>query len=277
MASPSSGLPLATVRVMGIAEMNFLNPLFDLARSLTSDEGSGDSFGLGGVEAGSSLSGDNRGTGGYWVSHSVTSSINAAVDQALTLEMLVRREEATITISAPWTLIRSAIETSSAALWVLDGNSRNVRQERALRMWHTDMEERDKWEKETGYSPTGRARTGRQRMTQIEGIAVDLGLRPAQINTRFNYSDVVEAAGRTIGLAPGIARARWREASGFAHGRVWPMLRLTTPEGAERSGDGAVNLALTFDENRLRDAAGLVMKVLNEAVLRYAEAARTES
>jgi hypothetical protein len=70
-------------------------------------------------------------------------------------------------------------------------------------------------------------------------------------------------------------RARWREASAFAHGRFWPQLALTSPTGAERI-PGGYGVALTLNEEHLKPLSRLTQDLLNGALLRWAHVSAPE-
>jgi hypothetical protein len=171
---------------------------------------------------------------------------------------------------APWTLLRGALEPASIALWVLKGGSRPYRRERALRVWNADYTERAKWEKDRRFTPVPPAKSGNDRAAAVRGLAKDktLGLRSQQISQQLSLSDTVADAGKYAGWKREEARARWREASGFAHGRTWPLLSLTSPVGAEVI-RGGVGLALTVDEKRLGELARLTTDIWQAAIDEY--------
>lgn len=117
--------------------------------------------------------------------------------------------------------------------------------------------------------PTPPAKTGKQRAAAILELAKKHGLRETQVSTELGYGDTVAAAGQAAGWARSQAFALWREAAAFAHGRTWPLLRLTTPADAELI-RGGVGLYLTLDEARLEPLARLTADVLHKAIDEYA-------
>jgi len=258
---------------VGQTELSYLAPLFDLASALLSGEGGdgSESFGLGQVDPNSSLARDDDALKGYAVSHIVAHAIGAGVDHALALRDYVAAGQ--VTNAAPWTLLRGVMEPSALAVWMLAPASRSGRRERALRVWYTDMLERGSWETDTGApAPEGEARTGRQRAEQVAKLARSLGLKESSVAVRVNYAEVIGKAGASVGHATGEARARWRECSGFAHGRTWPLLRRSTPEAAEPA-PGGYTLAVTFAEEYHRAAARLTTDLLAAALDTFAAAA----
>lgn len=254
------------------ADLSYLVPLFDIASSLLGDPRAElPAFGLGDVEVGSSLEKDDRPMQGYLVSHVVRQAIGAAVDHAITLRDVCA--SGAITNAAPWTLLRGVLEPAALAVWVMAPDKRSHRQERALRVWHTDMHERATWESKTGgRPPRSTARSGLDRAAAIRSIGEHAGLRPTQIATRLNYADVVGDSAAHIGRRREAGEALWRECSGFAHGRTWPLLTRSTPAAVNKTRDG-FELALTFAEEHHREAAALTTALLESALDTFAQRA----
>lgn len=253
------------------AELSYLLPLFDLASSLVDDDDLGDlQMGLGEIAPDSLLAGDDRNLMGFWVSMVVTNGITACLDHVVTLRDIVTREQGTITLNAPWTLLRAAVESAAMAVWVMESGQRATRRARALRIWHYDFGQRQLWENDTGRVPPPRGRSGTDRAREVLTLATDLGIKPTQVSTDINYADIVGHGAVTVGVDRTQARARWREASAFAHGRSWPLLALTSPTAAQEIA-GGFGLSLTLNEDRLRPLADLVHDLLEGALSRYAE------
>lgn len=255
-------------------DVTYLQPLFEVARAFLGDSPNPESigsFGLHEPDRTSSLAKDDEGTHPFWVSAVVAESIGAAVDHALALSVLTEAQHGRVTPSAPWTLTRGVAEPAATAVWILNGGNRVTRQERALRVWHHDMDERGKWERNLGEPPAG-VRSGAARATQIIKLAGSLGLREKQVAASFNLGDTVADAGTLIGWDRKTAFARWREGSAFAHGRFWPLMRLTTPDGGEQI-PGGLGMVLGFDESRHWELARLATGLLERAVDDYAAAA----
>lgn len=252
-------------------------PLFDLASSLTDDDDvENPAIGLGEIDPDSQLARDDRDLDGYWVSSLINTSVTAAVDHVATLKMLVLRESAVITASAPWTLLRAAVEAAGVGLWVAESDLRKTRRTRALRVWHYDYSERGKWEGDTGYQPSGKAKTGAARAKEVLELAANLDIKATQVSTDIAYVDCVATAAASVGWDRAAAKARWREASAFAHGRFWPQLSLTVPQGASRI-PGGYGMQLALNEDRLAPLASLAHDLLSGAVLRFSDLAQPES
>ncbi|GAA4822893.1 hypothetical protein ACFQ0K_16385 [Nocardioides caeni] len=259
---------------MSIAELSFLLPLFEMAGSLAdSDDVENMALGLGELAPDSELRRDDQGLDGRWVSIIVNNGIVSCLDHVITLRDLVVRERGTITVNAPWTLLRGAVESVATSVWVMAPEARKARRARALKVWHHDYQERQRWERDTAFVPTGNGKSGAERARETVELAVRLGIAPTQVSSSFAYSETVaNAAIELDNWTREAARARWREASAFAHGRSWPMIRLTTPTDAQLI-PGGVGLFLTLDERRLEPLASLVFDLLQHALIRYSDLA----
>jgi len=252
------------------AELGFLDPLFALADSLTSvDDQLGHSFGLGEPAPDSALARDDINLEGMWVSHVAISSMGALLDHVIQLRELMKGPEAAVTVNAPWTLMRGALESAGLALWVLSGSTRSTRRTRALRVLHHDYKERGKWEKEHRKQPEA-GQTGDDRAKQVEVLAGALDLDVAKVITDLSYGDAV---GLLVALPVGsteFAMARWREASAFAHGRTWPLLHLAMPTEVSRI-RGGFALRVVLDEQHYEPLTRLTHDILERALFVYAE------
>jgi hypothetical protein len=177
-----------------------------------------------------------------------------------------------VTHAAPWTVLRGVLEPAALAVWVLNGSTRKRRQERALRVWYHDYTERGKWKRDVDDDVVAPAKSAGARAGEIVAVAKSLDLRETQVVGPLNYADVVSHAGEAIGLKRALARARWRESSGFAHGRYWPLMRLGIPQSAERI-RGGFTAALGLSEEHHRKVAELATALLARALMDYATAA----
>ncbi|TMR97556.1 hypothetical protein [Nonomuraea basaltis] len=230
------------------------------------------SFGLGDIDEHSQLSLDDQGMDGRNVSTVVIHAIGAAIDHILTLHLLTTKA-GVVTNAAPWTLLRGAMEPAALAVWVLNGGSRDIRRERALRVWRQDMDDRGKWEEDTGYLITPPAKSGKIRAAEIVSHANSMGLRGDQVATKLYYSGLIERAAEIIGLDTKSIRAHWRASSGFAHGRSWASIRLSSPSSARRMRDG-YEFSMTLNEDEHRKLAEATTAFLTRALDDYAKAAQ---
>ena len=257
---------------MAKVEMSYLLPLFELAGSMVDDDPANVSFGLAEPDANSSLARDNEETKtkGYWVSLVVDQAITASLDHAIALRYLVGSGK--VTHAAPWTVLRGVLEPAALVVWVLNGSRRKRRQERALRVWYHDYTERGKWERDVNDVVVAPAKSASARAVEIVAVAKSLNLRETQVVGPLNYADVVAHAGEVIGLERALARARWRESSGFAHGRFWPWMRLGSPHSAEVI-RGGYAVAVGLAEEHHREVAALATDLLERALMDWAKAA----
>lgn len=254
------------------AELSYLLPLFDLSSSLVDDDVEHMEMGHGEIAPDGLLAGDDRDLTGYWVSMVVTNGVTACLDHVVTLRDIVTRERGAITLSAPWTLLRAAVESAAMAVWVMESGRRATRRSRALRLWHYDFGQRQLWENDTGRVPPTKGKSGRDRAKEVLALATDLGIKPTRVSTDINYADIVGDGAVAVGLDRTEARAQWREASAIAHGGSWPLLALTSPTAAQEI-QGGFGLSLTLNEDRLRPLADLAHDLLDGALKRYAELA----
>jgi hypothetical protein len=85
------------------------------------------------VESGSSLSGDDRATAPYQVSHVLSLCLAAGVDLHAAKSLVI--DQQVLHLAAPSSLARGALENFGTAYWILRPARRRDRVERALR-WH---------------------------------------------------------------------------------------------------------------------------------------------
>ena len=212
----------------------------------------------------SSLAADDTQLGSWRVSILVHSSLSAGVMHVDALIRLVTEAKALDPYS-PWTLLRGALENFATSGWLLAGGDRMDRRCRALSLWDEDFRNRAQYERDTGWTPPRpKAKSGEQRREQIQRIAGGLGLtlrRPLA-------NEIISAAAHEAGLDPDRARASWRVASGFAHGRFWPYMNATEPRSAAPLPDGYL-FAFVVDDEKLKTLAMACEKLFVHAVERY--------
>lgn len=261
---------------MTTADLVYLVPLFELTDSLTDDEDHANiTYGFGERAEGSQLARDDEGMAGYYVSHAVIGGFAAALDHAITLKHVVTRA-GIVTYAAPWTLLRGVLEPASVAAWILTGNTRRVRRKRALQVWHHDMTERGTWEDDIGHVAQPPAKHGKDRAKAIVDIAKRLELRPNQVTARLSHADCVANAGDAVGWPRKHARALWRECSGFAHGRTWPLGFRSSVSDVTRIRSG-FSAGFGLAEEHHEKVARLTYAVLERALREYADASAGRS
>jgi hypothetical protein len=185
---------------------------------------------------------------------------------------LLKPADAIVANSPPWTLLRGVLEPASVALWVMASPERRTRRQRALRVWYDDFEQRRLWEQDVRWKPSYQGKTAEQRLATVLKVSRRLGIPDTQITTPLNYCQAVEHAGKAVGRKAQVARARWREASGFAHGRFWTMMRLSELRPTTATVDD-VTMQSTLDENRLNELAVLTTQIVHGCMDRWSELA----
>jgi hypothetical protein len=192
-------------------------------------------------QLGCGLLADDVGVGSWNATTLIRNSITAGLMHVDSLSRLVVQLGHLDPVT-PWTVLRGALENFSTAVWLLSSNGRQEQQHRALIIWAQDFRNREQYEQDTGFKPTGNQKTGKQRLDEVVLLASQLGLPPV---TKPKIEDVVMAAAVQVGLNDVETRALWRVASGFAHGRQWPNLRALEPRGVRAVGlDYTVDLVL---------------------------------
>jgi hypothetical protein len=176
------------------------------------------------IEIGSSLAGDDKRSSPYQVSHGVTHTLSAAVDHLHALKVLVE-DAGTLHNSAPYTLARSAIETSSTALWMLAPKRRADRVRRRLIYAAQESKDGATMATEAGV-PVPRELP--EIMAAIQGVADRADVGDVQ-QPRLNVTQMIREADR-LDYTLMNALAAWRLCSGFAHGRLWPALAILERE-----------------------------------------------
>ncbi|MCD2198280.1 hypothetical protein LQ327_33435 [Actinomycetospora endophytica] len=136
---------------------------------------------------------------------------------------------------APQTLARSAVLGASHALWLLDHDSRQERQRRALRLAHEEFkQERTALRDMREISDVDNARLEEriELLTEWTDRTVaagqGLGLTPNQVQARLDDTTIIDTvAKRLVHIEPVNAdlvqayRLLWRTHSGTAHGLRW--------------------------------------------------------
>ncbi|MCW8103011.1 hypothetical protein [Streptomyces tauricus] len=238
----------------------YLTPLFELAVQSRED---GYYRPLPPPEPRSSLATDDAPLGPWPASQLIRTSYSAGLAHVDALRRLTAAGE--IDATSPWTLLRGALENFATGSWLLDGASRTERRQRALALWAEDMRNRAQHEHDTGHVPDPQGASGTERRQEIRDLATTLGL-PALAAPKTGL--ILEQAAPAAGLDPVALRASWRAASGFAHGRYWAHLRISTPRDAAETDDGYL-LKMVLDENEHRKLTGHCHTLLRHFTARY--------
>lgn len=176
------------------------------------------------VETGSSLAGDDRRSDPYQVSHAIIQLITVAVDHLHALKVLVG-DARKLHNSAPYTLVRSAIEAASTALWILAPRHRPTRLLRRLSHAAQDARDGTLMAQEEGVSVP---REFSERTTELELMAQRVALASGKLE-RLNVMSILREVD-SLGFTDLRALAAWRTCSALAHGRLWSSLSLLERE-----------------------------------------------
>ena len=172
---------------------------------------------------GSPMRADDKLLHPYQLSHATWHSLSHAVDHLSCLLTLLK-DAHVIHMYAPYSLVRSALENASAAVWMLRPASRTERVARRLRFAMNDIRNGEQAKRLAG---TVGPRSERERVDQVRGIAKRAGVDVAEAVHRVGYWEIVKAAG--TGPGADVIPLIWKLCSGMTHGDFW-----TTWAAAER-------------------------------------------
>jgi hypothetical protein len=197
------------------------------------------------IRPGSSLSGDDKRSSPYCVSHAVRMCLVGGVDHLHAAKSLVVDLQL-LHADAVYSLVRGSLENLSAAFWILHPSSRNKRIERTLR-WHA----RNFNEQKIALEPLGLAdaTTRDAKLAKLESVATPRGISTANVREGYRSSTAVKyAEEHSTNAAPLLP---WQLCSGFAHGRPWAILGMSEQDHYETADPGVLNLRLTSDLSRV--------------------------
>lgn len=245
---------------MGNADLGFLVPLFTLAATQHHGQFIGD---VAETHPQSSLGRDDALLDGYWATTLIRASITAGVDQLWSLRTVV--ESGSVGNHGLWATMRAALENFSSAACLVATPNRADRLALTLSMWDYDYRERRKWERDHGSDQGVKAVETKLGRIAERADRLDVRLSSASVG----YGELVYNAAALAGhQEPSVARAHWRVASGFAHGRLWPALHLSTPESA-RPIVGGLATAFTLDESKFQEIAEVTGLIGQLAIDRF--------
>jgi hypothetical protein len=170
------------------------------------------------VNDGSMLDRDDAATPYSPLTHLVGYMIGVAEDHLETVKTFVTVTEGGVPLMALYTLIRSAVESSSYGLWLLAPQDRNERVLRTLRMTWSNRKDVESLAIRRGTSDSDQLEHVRLRLTQIKDEIPELRNTPLnKIPTMTDIIDEADMHPRLIeGAYPGIVV--WKACSGIAHG-----------------------------------------------------------
>jgi hypothetical protein len=160
----------------------------------------------------------------HQISHAVWHSLSHGVDHLNCLRTLLR-DVRVIHMYAPYSLVRSALENASAAVWMLQPARRPDRIVRRLRFAAADISNGEAAKRLAGQVGP---RTKAERLDRVREIAQRTGIDPAEAMSKVGYGEIVQAAGGALGAGADVIFFCWKLCSGIAHGDFW-----TTPNAAQ--------------------------------------------
>ncbi|NLU61375.1 hypothetical protein HCA61_03755 [Rhodococcus sp. HNM0563] len=220
------------------------------------------------VSKGSSLCGDDRASDPYRVSHAVRHCVTAGVDHLHAAKVLVN-DDRILHIAAPFSLARGALETLSAAYWIVHPTSRDSRIERTLR-WHAqNFKDKDRALaplSQPDYTPL------EGKLSKLDAVA---DRRPGIVTTvrsGFTSTEVVKYADQN-GVKAKSALLCWRLCSGYAHGRPWAYLGASERDIYATTESSVVNIKMTASSGTALLVVLVGLHLLEDVLRTYSQRA----
>ena len=174
---------------------------------------------------GSPLQADDERTHPYESSHGAWHALSHAVDHLHCLRSVLR-DARMIHMYAPYSLVRAALENSSAAVWLLHPANRTERIIRRLRLAAVDIRNGEQAKTLVG---TVGPRSEEERLNQLRNLAAQAGADPTDAVRKVGYWEIVNKANEALMPSSKAIPFAWKLCSGIAHGDFW-----TTISAAER-------------------------------------------
>jgi hypothetical protein len=157
----------------------------------------------------------------------------AALDHLHALGTSVMSPTPVLHNSAPYTLMRGAIENAATALWIVHPASRQERITRTLRWFANDARDGETARQGAGLPLPGKPL--REHIAELGTIAVACGCDPVEATRNMVSTEMLKYADPLFPDTSASVLFIWRLCSGFAHGRQWASLGLldreVTPSG----------------------------------------------
>jgi hypothetical protein len=198
------------------------------------------------ISPGSSLSGDDKASRPYQVSHAARMCLVVGVDHLQAVKALFV-DLHVLHAAAPFSLVRGSLENLSAAFWILHPKARNQRIERTLR-WHA----KNFHEQYMALEPLGLIDEAQRdaKLAKLAAVATPRGISTQDVRAGYRSSRAVRYAEEhsTRSDRPLLF---WQLCSGYAHGRQWAYLGMSEQEHFATADPGVLNVQLTTDPGRL--------------------------
>lgn len=221
------------------------------------------------VQPGSSLAGDDSASDPYQISHAVRGQIGVAVDNMHAAVNLLT-EANVMHPMAPFSMIRTALETSANATWILQPKARSDRVLRRLRLAFADARDRDQAEADAGLTPN---RPIADHIARLQAIGRQSGCDVGKIAaTPPSATKILTDADADATMARDRSYLfTWRVSSGMAHGRDWAHMSLLTMEELEatRADERVGTFRLTAGVDRFAWVLGAALDLTQHAGRTY--------
>lgn len=214
--------------------------------------------------AGSSLAGDDRATDPYYMSAAVLSLMTSAVDNFHAVHALIISARI-IHTSAPFTLLRAALENASVAVYLLAPTSRPERVERRLRLLWAEWVDAENAREAMGQGDPARHEKRRQKVMAVGRAARLSESAMGRLTARPEaYAKIVGGAGReAFGESAGrLAVVAWMLNSGIAHGRGWAGLAVSETEVIETTHTGLATMRMTGSQSTILQQAQITSMMI---------------
>ncbi|MEU6997212.1 hypothetical protein [Nonomuraea sp. NPDC046570] len=169
---------------------------------------------------------------------------------------------------APYSLLRSSLESFAQTVWLLSGSTREERRTRILQAWASDYKERQNYETAVGHVVVPPAKSGSDRRDEVIAHAKSLGLPADRVGNELYISKTIRQAVDFMGHSGDQAVAAWRMASAFAHGKLWPTLRSSEVTSATPIQDGAW-IGVVIDDTNLDEVAMWCDRLLEHTIMLF--------
>jgi hypothetical protein len=210
------------------------------------------------VEPSSQLAKDDIATNPYQVSHCARWCLNAGVDHLHALKSLVI-DGGLVHSSAPYGLVRGALENFGAGYWILHPKQRSVRITRGLRWWaenFKDQERATKGRSLANYNPLD------PKIAKLVSRAAGAHCNTTTIKGGYSSTAVMQYADKhSSARNPHLV---WQLCSGFAHGRPWASLGMNEMHTHPGSEDGVALVRLTSDHKRILGVTVPAVRLLED-------------
>ncbi|MEO3939352.1 hypothetical protein V3N99_21790 [Dermatophilaceae bacterium Soc4.6] len=215
------------------------------------------------VQPRSTLAGDDTATAPFQTSHMARHSLGVAVDHLHCLRAAILGADS-LHAWAPFTLLRSAIESAAVAAYLLGPAQRNERVLRRLMLVREDDLDREAVDKLLG-TPTEPWMLARlARLREIAGRRP--GLDPMRIGPRSKgYAAKVSAGGDATVFGGEEAVFMWRICSGLAHGKQWATHSMLGMHRLEQVAEGVHNVRITSDASTVATITDGALALVLEA------------